>query len=122
MKRLLIALALIFGATLSKGQTGFPLWGSFETSGFDAVNRQNMNVNFTIPLVSTPSRAGSFAYGLVYDSLIWTKTGTAWTPATDASGAVTWGWKDNLMLGSIKYLKTTEICDSVPPQFCTSLQ
>jgi RHS repeat-associated protein len=115
MKRLSVIAALAFSACLSNAQTGFPLWGSFETSAFDGVNRQNLNVNFSIPLVSTPSRAGSFNYALVYDSLIWTKTGTAWTPVTDANAAATWGWKDNLMLGSVKFLKTTEICDSQPP-------
>ena len=33
-------------------QTGFPPFGSFDTSQFDAVNRQNLNVNFAIPIVS----------------------------------------------------------------------
>src|SRR5438046_2576882 len=112
MKRLSIVVILVFSASFSTAQTGFPLWGSFETSGFDTVNRQNLNANFSIPLVSAPSRGSGFNYALVYDSLIWTKTGTAWTPVNDASGAATWGWKDNLMLGAIKYLKTTEICDS----------
>ena len=115
MKRLFIVIALAFSASPSGAQTGFPLWGSFETSSFDAVNRQNLNVNFSIPLVSTPSRAGSFNYALVYDSLIWKKTGSAWTPVTNANAVATWGWKDNLALGSIGYAHTTELCDTVPP-------
>lgn len=114
MKRFLSALILSFGISAS-AQTGFPLWGSFETSPFDAVNRQNLNVNFAIPLVSTPSRAGAFNYTLIYDSLIWTKTGSAWTTVTDSSGAATWGWKNNQPLGSTKYVKFTEMCDTQPP-------
>jgi RHS repeat-associated protein len=115
MRRLLAVLLVCYGFP-AIAQTGYPLWTSFETSPFDAVNRQNLNVNFAIPLVSTPSRAGGFAYKLVYDSLIWTNTGTAWTPVVDSSGLPTWGWKDNQPLGSTKYLKVNEQCDSQPPQ------
>ena len=116
MKRAL-GLVMFLCACTCLAQTGIPLWGSFETSGFDTVNRQNLNVNFTIPLVSTPSRGGSFSYSLVYDSLIWTKgtSGAAWTPVADASGNAIWGWKDSLALGSTKFFHANEFCDSVPP-------
>ncbi len=115
MRRLALLLLLTCAVHELTAQTGFPLWGSFETSSFDAVNRQNMNVNFSIPLVSTPSRGGSFDYTLVYDSLIWTKNGTAWTPVTDGNGTVTWGWKDNQPLGATKFLHGNVFCDTQPP-------
>lgn len=112
----LAVVGLIVACTIAEAQdTGTPLWGSFESGPFDTVNRQDLNVNFAVPLVSAPSRGQSFNYALVYDSLIWTKIGSAWTPATDASGNATWGWKDNQPLGSIHYSHNNRVCDSVPP-------
>jgi RHS repeat-associated protein len=115
MKNFAAFLLLAFSASAVNAQTGFPFWSSFETSGFDAVNRQNLNVNFAIPLVSTPSRAGNFNYTLVYDSLVWTRNGSSWSPLADANGNPTWGWKDNQALGATKYLHNSVFCDSVPP-------
>jgi RHS repeat-associated protein len=116
MKRIGLVLALAISLSPANAQTGFPLWSSVETSGFDAVNRQNLNVNFTIPLVSAPSRAGIFTYTLIYDSLIWTRNGSVWSPVTDANGNATWGWKDNQALGSTAYAHNTILCDTTPPQ------
>jgi RHS repeat-associated protein len=115
MKNFAALLLLAFSASAVNAQTGFPFWSSFETSGFDAVNRQNLNVNFAIPLVSTPSRAGNFNYTLAYNSLVWTRNGSSWSPLADANGNPTWGWKDNQGLGSTKYLHNSVFCDSVPP-------
>jgi RHS repeat-associated protein len=77
-------------------QTGFPAFGSFEQSGFDAVNRQNLNAIFAIPIMSTSARGQAFQYSLVNNSLLWTKvtvgSTTSWTSITDAGGNPTWGW------------------------------
>ena len=82
------------------------------------MNRQNLNVNFRIPVVNAPSRGGNFNYTLVYDSLIWRKVGNAWFPATDANGLPTWGWKDNQPFsGSTHFYRTNELCDTVPATY-----
>ncbi len=76
-------------------QTGFPAFGSFQSTGFDAVNQQNLNANFVIPIFSIPARGQTFRYNLVNNSLLWTQTGgtpNAWTPVTDASRNPTWCW------------------------------
>src|SRR5664279_4222741 len=109
MRRLAAALLALCACT-AVAQTGSPLWGSFETSSFDTVNRQNLNVHLTIPLVSAPSRAGAFNYTLGYDSLIWTNSGTAWTPVTDANGSPTWGWQDNYGLGTTAFNHHNGVC------------
>ena len=75
------------GAVFAQGTaTGFPPFGSFQDSGFDAVNRQNLNVNFAIPLVTSPGRSQDFTFSIVYDSLIWRRSGNAWTRVTDENG------------------------------------
>src|SRR5579864_7023558 len=76
-------------------QTGLPAFGSFESTGFDAVNRQNLNGSFVIPIFSIPGRGQSFQYSLVNNSLLWTTTATSpitWTSVTDDSGNPAWGW------------------------------
>lgn len=113
--RRLLGICLVVSATLTTAQTGMPLWSSFETSAFDVVNRQNLNVNFSIPLVSSPSRAGSFNYALVYNSLIWTKNGTAWSPVSDANANPIWGWRDNQPLGATTFSHSNVFCDTQPP-------
>ncbi len=92
--------------------TGFPLYGSFENGGFDAVNRQNLNVNFGIPVVSSPGRGINLGFAIVQDSLIWQKSssGTYWTPVTDSTGVAIWGWKKTAVTGSIPYKKFTFTC------------
>src|SRR6266851_1081836 len=92
----ILCLALFTLGPRTLAQTGFPAFGSFEQSGFDAVNRQNLNAVFAIPVMSTPGRGQSFQYSLVNNSLLWTKTTvgstTSWTSVTDANGNPTWGW------------------------------
>lgn len=47
----LAVVGLIVACNLAEAQnTGVPLWGSFETSPFDIVNRQNLNVNLVMPI------------------------------------------------------------------------
>ncbi len=52
MKRVAFAIGVLICATSAFAQdpaTGFPPYGSFSHGLFDAVNRQNLNVNFAIP-------------------------------------------------------------------------
>ncbi|MGH9817350.1 MAG: hypothetical protein ACRD6I_14855 [Candidatus Acidiferrales bacterium] len=98
MKRrtLLFATAVLFGLPTFGQSTGQPPFGSFESGGFDTVNRANLNANFAIPIVANPGRGQGMSFSIVYDSLVWQKTtGTpvAWTPVVDQSGSPTWGWK-----------------------------
>src|SRR5260370_24918027 len=91
----ILSLVLFVLAPRSLSETCFPAFGSFEQGGFDAVNRQNLNAFFAIPIMSTSARGQTFQYSLVNNSLLWTQTGgtsNAWTPVVDASGNPTWGW------------------------------
>ncbi len=110
MKRSLLVLCaflLAGGAFAQDPATGFPPYGSFEYGGLDAVNRQNLNVNFTIPVVSVPGRGLDFSHAIVYDSLIWRISGGAWTPVVDQDGNPRWGWKKDIPGGRISYRTTT---------------
>jgi RHS repeat-associated protein len=88
-------LALFTLVPRAVAQTGFPAFGSFEQSGFDAVNRQNLNTVFAIPIMSTAARGQNFQFSLANNSLFWTQTGgtpNTWTPVTDPNGNPIWGW------------------------------
>lgn len=87
-------------------QIGFPPFGSFQTGGLDGINLQNLNVNFSIPVVTSPGRGQTFQLPIVYNSLIWL-SGTGWTPAVDANGNPTWGWKLDFPQGAVGYTTTT---------------
>lgn len=94
-------------------KTGLPPFGSFSTSGLDSINRQNLNININIPIVSLPGRGSSFSHSIVYDSLIW-KKGTvgsqaSWVPVSQ-SNYDNWGWKVDKVNGIIAHDQTTELC------------
>ncbi len=115
MKRYAFLFAILFSASSGSAQdppTGFPPYGSFEDGRFDGVNRQNLNVNFAIPVVSNAGRGMTFSFALVHDSLIWKRqtTGptTTWTPVTDGNGQPTWGWKKDYVPGRISWTSTTQ--------------
>jgi RHS repeat-associated protein len=99
---LLLALS-VFVLRPCEGQvTGSYAFAPMDSYGFDAVNRGNLNVHFSIPVFSKPGRgAASFRYALNYDGLLWapitTGSTTAWTPAEN------WGWTDatNALYGYI---------------------
>jgi RHS repeat-associated protein len=112
---------IVFGAALSIGSvfgqapaTGFPPYGSFEEGQFDSVNRQNLNVNFAIPLVNVPGRGIDFAPMLTYDSLIWRKAGNIWAPVVDPNGNPTWGWKAPQILGQSTWVHEMIECGTKP--------
>jgi hypothetical protein len=70
--------------------TGFPVFGSFsKTASFDTVNLANLNVAFSIPVVSKAGRGIPFSFNLGYNSSVWQPlflSGSYWFPATG------WGW------------------------------
>ncbi|MCI0718345.1 MAG: hypothetical protein L0338_05145, partial [Acidobacteria bacterium] len=123
MKRtVLVGLAVFLVAAPLLGQdptTGFPPYGSFRDGRFDAVNHQNLNVNFAVPITSSPGRGTGFGFAIVYDSLVWKKvtTGqtTSWSPVTDATGTAIWGWKRSSPIGMITYKVTTTTVKCFPP-------
>lgn len=83
MKILWIALAIL--ASLTPGLraqvvTGYPPFGSFASNGFDSVDNANLNVHFAIPVVNKAGRGLPFYYVLNYDSSIWQRLGSNWSP------------------------------------------
>jgi hypothetical protein len=90
---LLLSVICLFASSSFAQTTGVPPFRPVDAGQFDAVNIGNLNTNFAIPIVSTPSRGKSFNLSLVYDSLTWQKNVTAWTPVTDRVGNPIWGWK-----------------------------
>ena len=103
------------GAFASDPISGFPPYGSFEDGKFDAINRENLNVNLSIPLTVSLGRGVDLRQTITYDTLIWKKGGYGWTSVTDQDGSPTWGWKMNSPVGTIKYGTDTEYCDIVQP-------
>jgi len=99
MKRLALALCVLFLAPASFGQTGYPEYGSFQSGPVDAVNLQNLNTVVSIPVIQTAGRGGTpFAFPLTYNSLQWVPSGGAWHPAP------TGGWitsPASLLMGSV---------------------
>ena len=95
--------------------TGFPPYGSFQHGNFDAVNVQDLNFNFSIPIVSTSSRGMNFASPLVYNSLSWYRApSNYWFPVSNTgTGDSTLGWQTPSPIGQILYgyLYQTSWCD-----------
>ncbi|MGH9554494.1 MAG: RHS repeat domain-containing protein [Terriglobales bacterium] len=108
---LLCVLLLFSGAAMAQEpSTGFPPYGSFADGAFDAINRQNLNVNFGIPIGSSPGRGLDFGFAVTHNSLLWKKNGSVWSPVADASSNPTWGWVTEPSLGAVKYQTETEFC------------
>lgn len=96
--------------------TGLYAFGPFDSRGFDTINRGNLNIHFSIPIVSKPGRGGSnFAYALTYDGLIWSPKSSSganvWTPVP------AWGWGDatNAEWGYVTYEEQLLKC-TLPPK------
>ena len=67
-------------------QTGIPPFSSTQSLGLDTINQQNLNINFAIPIASSPGRGISFNFPIVNDSLLWQKSNNTWKPIVDAAG------------------------------------
>jgi len=94
---------------------GFPPYGSFEDGKFDAVNRQNLNVHFSIPIVAVPGRGMDFTASLAFDSLIWKKVGTTWAPVGFGdTGTPTLGWKLQTPGGRTTFISEMVECGTKP--------
>jgi RHS repeat-associated protein len=107
----LVAVALfcsfVFSSLCIAQATGSYAFGPFDNHGFDAINRGNLDIHFSIPIFSKPGRGGSnFAYYLNYDGLVWSPTASVWTPATE------FGWTDttNAEYGYVTYRLSAIIC------------
>ncbi len=87
---------------------GTPSFGSFSGGGFDTVNNQNLNVNFSVPLVSSAGRGMPLSLALTYNSLVWQPVGS-WTPAVDSNGNPTWGWTKDFPAGGAVYFASTTV-------------
>jgi hypothetical protein len=97
MKRLPLALFALCVAPASLAQTGYPVYGSFQSSAVDAVNLQNLNTVVSIPVIQTAGRGGtSFAFSIYNNSLEWVPSSGSWQP--NATGG---GWTTSPLLGSV---------------------
>jgi RHS repeat-associated protein len=108
--RSFLLFAILFIAQSVLAQTGFPPFGSFENGSFDATNRQNLNTNFAIPITSSPGRGISLDMSLVYDSLIYTRGPSSWSPTLDGTGNPNWGWKMTSPFGATTHAFTANVC------------
>ncbi len=124
MKRLVFAIPLVLLTTipvLAQSQSGVGIvpFGSYESGGFDLINRANLNAHFEIPIVSGPARGSTFSFAITYDSLIWVPSGGVWARVVDGNGNPTWGWNKDILVGKITSTHFTERCDA-PPFFPSS--
>ncbi len=93
--------------------TGLYAFGSFDNRGFDTINRGNLNIHLSIPIINKAGRGGTnFSYALTYDGLIWSPVSSSgtqiWTPKYE------WGWSDstNAEFGFITYDFSQHSCTS----------
>ncbi len=109
MKRLVFMVSALATPVCGLAQnpaSGLPPYGSFEVGKFDTINRQNLNINFAIPIVSSPGRGMNLQFSIVYDSLVWGRAATFWYPAS--SGI--WGWKTDSVVGTLSYSFSSRLC------------
>src|ERR1700744_1336312 len=94
LKTFVVCLFVLALSAIANAQaTGLYAFGPFDKSGFDQINRGNLNVHFSIPVFSKPGRGGTnFEYALNYDGLVWmgasTSGSNSWVPVPS------WGWTD----------------------------
>src|SRR5258708_36267615 len=87
-------------------QTGLPQFGSLESGGFDAINHQNLNVGFSIPIVSNPGRGMPYSFAITYNSLIWVLNGSGSTWTWQLLGS---GWNYKSLTGQTSYSFTWDM-------------
>src|SRR6266568_3368775 len=80
-------------------QTGFPPFASIDRNRFDARNNQNMNVNFSLPIVSSPGRGMNLNVAIVYNSINWIPIAGGWSSLTPGN----FGWLYGSPTGGITY-------------------
>jgi hypothetical protein len=85
--------ALIATQSVFAQQVGYPPFGSFQVGNFDGANLQDLNVNFSIPVITSSGRGINFQLPIVYNSLVWNKYSTVWSPSAN------FGWQTNLPQG-----------------------
>jgi RHS repeat-associated protein len=115
IRSLRLVVVLLFTAVIchkanAQVTTGVPPLGSF-TGGPDVIDLANLNAHFDIPVLEKPGRGTPFSYDLTYDSSVWSKVGSVWTPAYN------WGWtaQTAIATGFLSYGKITYNCDTPPP-------
>lgn len=81
----LLTIVLVANAAVAQVMTGTPPYQSFG-GGPDVINLGNLNVHYSIPIVSRAGRGMPFSYALSYDSSVWTIVGSTWTPASSKWG------------------------------------
>lgn len=90
MKKLaLIILVCLVPVILSAQNTGVGVkpFGSYTQGGFDTINNQNLNVMFSIPIVSSAGRGQPLNFALSYNSQIYgVSSGVLYHPNN-------WGWQ-----------------------------
>lgn len=98
--------AVAIAATAQSVETGLYSFGSFDTLGFDSIDRGSLNVHFAIPVISKVGRGIPFAYSIDYDGLVWSPAGVSgsqtWTPSS------TWGFYGQFGEGLAGYLTNTQ--------------
>jgi RHS repeat-associated protein len=106
-----LCLAVASGQTIYRAETGPPRFAPAAGGPFDVVNLGNLNVHWTIPVVSKPGRGLPFSYALTYDTAFWTKIQVGanwqWQPMPN------WGWASQTQVttGYFKILSGTATCD-----------
>src|SRR5215467_4002433 len=102
-RHFLFAFAILVLPACAWPQTGFPPFASIDRSRFDARNNQNMNVNFALPIVSSPGRGSTLNLSAAYNSLTWVPVnilGTVyWTLAPQGN----FGWQLGTPIGNTSY-------------------
>jgi RHS repeat-associated protein len=107
MKTIMLAVAFLISTSSLQAQntgTGFPSFGSFTSGGFDTINNQNLNANFSIPLVSSAGRGMPLNLALTYNSLVYQNYQNTWLPAPPYGQ---WGWFMPSGTGYVSYTTLT---------------
>ncbi len=105
---LIICSILFVGSVFAQEPArGFPPYGSFQDGQFDSVNLENLNVSFSIPIVSVPGRGLNLSHALTYNSLIWYQLPNGYGKS--------WYWADGMLTepgpGNILYDFQEEMCN-----------